>query len=350
VGDTAAVVLTVNGRVSSARVAPGPAAKGLEAGLLVEADGGSDLLGAVVGTRSDPFVSLHDALAADPVLIRIPRGVVVTDPIVVVHWIDGDGAAVFPRTVVVAEEESEATVLQIVGSPDDVTTLSVPVTEVSVGPAARLRTMEMQELGAAAWQLGSYFARVGRDASLDSSAVALGAHYARLRLDVELAEKGAEADLIAVYFGEGDQMHDFRTLQDHSAPRTRSDLLFKGAVEDRARSVYSGLIKVRPDAPGTSAFQTNRNIKLSPDAWAESVPNLEIENNDVRCSHASAVGPVDEDQRYYLESRGIPPETAERLIVLGFFDEVIAQLPVAGLQASLRAAVAEKFARRGAGR
>ena len=115
-------------------------------------------------------------------------------------------------------------------------------------------------------------------------------------------------DQIAAYFAEQRQMHDFRTLQDHAAPKTTSDLLFKGAVAGRARSVYSGLIRVRKEAPGTTAFQTNRNLKLGEGAWADSVPNLEIDTNDVRCSHASAVGPVDAEQRFYLESRGVPPD------------------------------------------
>jgi Fe-S cluster assembly protein SufD len=138
-------------------------------------------------------------------------------------------------------------------------------------------------------------------------------------------------------------MLDFRTLQDHDAPWTRSDLLFKGAVEDSARSVYSGLVRLRPPAQKASATQTNRNLVLSEGASAESIPNLEIEANDVRCSHASTVGPIDEDQLYYLESRGIPPEEAERLIVLGFFDDVFARLPVSALTRRLRSTVIEKL-------
>ena len=141
-------------------------------------------------------------------------------------------------------------------------------------------------------------------------------------------------------------MHDFRTLQDHAAPKTRSNLLFKGAVQGHAQSVYTGLIKVRKDARGTDAFQTNRNLKLSEHAWAESVPNLEIETNDVRCSHASTVGPIDEEQRFYLESRGVPPGLAERLIVLGFFDEVFDRLPVPSLVPDLVAEVSAKLDRR----
>jgi Fe-S cluster assembly protein SufD len=132
-------------------------------------------------------------------------------------------------------------------------------------------------------------------------------------------------------------------LQTHEAPRTHSDLLFKGAVKDTAKSVYTGLIKITENATKSEAFQTNRNLTLSHGAWAESVPNLEIETNDVKCSHASTVGPIDDDQRFYLESRGIPTEVAERLVVFGFFDEVLERLPASAFTAELRAKVAAKL-------
>ena len=181
--------------------------------------------------------------------------------------------------------------------------------------------------------------------TLRSSAVALGGDYARLRSEALLQGENAESNQLAVYFGDGTQMLDFRTLQDHDAPRTRSDLLFKGAVEDDARSVYSGLVRLRPAAQKANAFQTNRNLVLTEGAGAESIPNLEIEANDVRCSHASTVGPIDDDQRYYLESRGVRPEEAERLIVLGFFDDVFTRLPVGALTRSLRRSVVDKLER-----
>jgi Fe-S cluster assembly protein SufD len=172
--------------------------------------------------------------------------------------------------------------------------------------------------------------------------VAFGGDYARVRTDSTLAGQGGSSRLLAVYFGEGTQQHDFRTLQAHEAPKTRSDLLFKGAVAGSAHSVYSGLIRVRKGAVGTNAFQTNRNLVLNDGAHADSVPNLEIEENDVRCSHASAVGPIDEEQRFYLESRGVPPAVADRLIVLGFLDEVLSQTPVPGLLPLLRQSLAAK--------
>jgi Fe-S cluster assembly protein SufD len=170
--------------------------------------------------------------------------------------------------------------------------------------------------------------------------VALGGDYSRLRTDCRLDGRGATGTLLAAYFGEGDQTLDFRTFQDHRAPDTTSDLLFKGAVGGRSRSIYTGLITVRPDARGTNAFQTNRNLKLSDAAWAESVPNLEIQNNDVHCSHASTVGPIDDDQRFYLESRGVPPDVAERLVVAGFFADVLDRMPAPGsVLAAIRSAV-----------
>jgi len=202
--------------------------------------------------------------------------------------------------------------------------------------------MNLQLLSEEAWQLGYQASRVGRDARFCSFNLSVGASFGRVRTDSELAGEGGSSFLLAAYFGSGNQMHDFRTMQDHSAPRTTSDLLFKGAVTDQAQSVYSGMIRVKPGARGTNAFQTNRNLVLSEGAHADSVPNLDIQDNDVRCSHASAVGPIDQDQRYYLESRGVPPATADRLIVMGFFEDIIERAPVAGVHGWLRRMVAGK--------
>ena len=284
---------------------------------------------------------LHDAFLAGGAFVHVPAGVVVEKPIVVLHWSDGDGLASFPHTLVVAEEASEVTVLDRFGSPDvdhfvdsvvELDRRRQRAREVPVGPG--VRTAHVVDRAAARAP------RQGRDAA--SSAVALGGEYARLRSESLLTGQGAESDLLAVYFGDQGQMLDFRTLQDHVAPRTRSDLLFKGAVEDNARSVYSGLIRLRHEAQKSNAYQTNRNLVLSEGAGAESIPNLEIEANDVRCSHASTVGPIDDDQLYYLESRGIRPEDAERLIVLGFFEDVFARLPIPSLGGPLRRSVHEK--------
>jgi Fe-S cluster assembly protein SufD len=319
------------------------AAKGLHAGSA--ADGDSALLGIGLDGAADLFSALNDAFTVDPVVVRVDAGRAVTEPIVVDHFLAADGEAVFPRLVIEAGEDSEVTVLERFRSAD-VHALVCPVVEVRAHPAARVRYLAVNELGPRVWQIASQVAMGDRDSSLLMSSVALGGDYARVRTDVRLIGQGASARQIAVYFGEGTQMHDFRTLQGHDAPKTTSDLLFKGAVEDHSRSVYTGLIRIGKNAKGAAAFQTNRNIKLSEGAWAESVPNLDIENNDVKCSHASTVGPIDEDQRFYLESRGVPPQIAERLIVLGFFDEVIAQLPVPAVADEIRAQVAAKLDRR----
>jgi Fe-S cluster assembly protein SufD len=221
--------------------------------------------------------------------------------------------------------------------------LVVPVTEVEVGPGAQVRYLQVQLLGPEAWQIAFQASRVARDASLVAGAVALGGGYARVRTESALVGPGADGRLLALYFAAGSQMHDFRTVQRHQSPKTRSDLLYKGAVANCARSVYSGLIRVEKGAGGTNAMQTNRNLVLHEGAHADSVPNLEIEDNDVRCSHASAVGPIADDEHFYLESRGVPPDVADRLIALGFLDEVLEQLPVPAVADTLRLMLAAKL-------
>ena len=218
--------------------------------------------------------------------MQVPRGVVVDRPIVVLHWSEGDGLASFPHTLVVAEEGAEVTVFDRYGSTDTgagaTGHLVDAVVELIVGDNAHVRYLSVQEHGPRTWQIALQRAHLGRDASLQSSVVALGGDYARLRSESRLDGPGAESDLTAVYFGDGAQMLDFRTLQDHDAPNTRSDLLFKGAVEDTAQSVYSGLIRIRPHAQKSNAYQTNRNLVLTEGAEAKSVPNLEIEADDVQ--------------------------------------------------------------------
>jgi Fe-S cluster assembly protein SufD len=298
-------------------------------------------IGSVSG-RPDPFAALNEALAPAPLLIEVGRGQAPSRPIVIVHWTSAEATVTFARTLIRLAPTSEATVIEIHASPD-VASLTTPVTELDVGDGANLRYSQVQLLGARTWQLGHLASRAGRDASVTSAAVAFGGDYARLRTAATLVAPGGSSRLLAVYFGIGEQMHDFRTVQDHRAPRTTSDLLYKGVVANRSHSVYTGLIRVEKGARGTNAFQTNRNLVLHEGAHADSVPNLEIEDNDVRCSHASAVGPISVDQRFYLESRGVPAVVADRLIALGFLDEVLDQLPGAPGSPALRQAVAAKL-------
>jgi len=339
-GERAGLVVLRNGRVAHVALDEPLARRGVVLGSL-DADH-AELLGTVAPYDVDYFTLLNSAFVEAPVLVHVPAGVNVDKPIAVLHWIDAAGIAVFPRTIVHTGADADVTVVEYHTS-TDVAALTVPVVELDVDDAGRLHYLNVQQLGRQVWQIAYQASRVGRDATLDSSSVALGGDYARVRTDSAVSGKGATSNLLAVYFGDGESMHDFRTMQDHVAPATTSDLLFKGAVRDNAKSVYSGLIRVRKEAAGTNAFQTNRNLVLSEGAHVESVPNLEIEANDVRCSHASAVGPIDEEQRFYLESRGIEPEVAERLIVLGFFGEVLDRLPVPALAGPLRAAVMAKL-------
>ncbi len=360
-GPRAALVVSYNGGLAQVEATP-EAGRACSLGPLAEHAEAEQLLG---GVASDPgdFVLLNEAFAPDPIVVDIRPGAVLGAPIVIVHLVDGsgdDGATVFPRTVIRAADSSEAGVVEllvdladgVLGRRAAATTaapaappqvLVVPVTEVQVGDGARLAYVSVQALGPAAWQLGHQASRIGSEASLRSFAVALGGDFARLRTDSELAGQGGTSELRAAYLGREDQMLDFRTLQDHAAPRTTSDLLFKGAVADRAHSVYSGLIRVHRGAVRSDAMQTNNNLVLDVGAHADSVPNLDIEENDVRCSHGSTVGPVDEDQRYYLESRGIDPEEAERLIVAGFFLDIAQQIPVEGIRPLVQEALAHRL-------
>jgi Fe-S cluster assembly protein SufD len=341
IGDRAGLIVVRDGTVVHVDLDPSLVARGVTLADAAAAGDGMAEIGEPTG-EVDVFGELNTAFATGLVSVRVPKGVVVDRPLVVAHWFGTDGGSSFPRTVVRAGEAAELTVVECQASAD-VDGLVVPIVDLEVGDGATVRYLGVQQLGRRVWQIAHQTSAVGRDAHLQSANVVLGGDYARVRTDSRLDGQGGTSNLLAVYFGDGDQMHDFRTLQDHVGPKTTSDLLFKGAVAGHARGVYSGLIRVRRGAKGTNAFQTNRNLVLDEGAQAKSVPNLEIEENDVRCSHASAVGPVEEEQRYYLESRGVPPEAAERLIVLGFFDDIIERTPVSGLRPYLRAAVTAKL-------
>ncbi|MCY3967247.1 MAG: Fe-S cluster assembly protein SufD, partial [bacterium] len=280
--------------------------------------------------------------SVEPLLVKVPAGTDVAATVLVRHWIDADGVAVFPRLIIDAGPDSSVQVLEMYSS-SDVNAFVSPVVEIRAAAASRVGYLAVQDLGPKVWHIGSQVCHVGSQAHLRASTAALGGDYARTRLDTHLSGRGATGDLISLYYGDGQQTLDFRTFQDHAAPDTSSSLLFKGAVDDSSRSVYTGMIRVRPDARGTNAHQTNRNIKLTDDAWAESVPNLEIENNEVQCSHASAVGPIDKDQLFYLQSRGVPTNTAKRLIVSGFFGEVLEQFPVSEAVPAVRTRLGAKI-------
>ena len=276
----------------------------------------------------DALVRLNDAFAPDPVFIDVPAGVSVDAPVLIVHWCD-PGSSSFPRTAVRAGEGSRLSVVEVfAGAEGAERSLVVPVTELAAGDGAELSYVSLQILGGAAWSLARLAGRGATGSMLRTFTVGLGASYDRVRADVAVEGRDARSEILSAYLGDGSQVHDVRTLQDHAAPRTTSELLCQGAVAGRSRSVYSGLIRVHRGAVRSDARQTNHNLVLDEGAHADSVPNLDILENDVRCSHASTVGPIDEDQRYYIESRGVAPELAEGLIVRGFFDAIIDRSPV----------------------
>ena len=318
-----------------------------------EASRGSQVsLAEVSSEAADVFETMNEEFAREAtrggrdggtVRVATSRGQVVASPIIVTHDARESGVVSFPSLEIDAAENSEVTVVERFVSADGCRSLVVPMVKIRAAKSARVTYVAINELSRDTWLIGYQRASGVRDSSISSSTVALGGDYSRVRAGVRLVGQGASAKQVALYFADGDQMHDFRTLQDHAAPRTRSDLLFKGAVRDRAKSVYTGLIKIRDNADKSEAFQTNRNLTLSSGAWAESVPNLEIETNDVKCSHASTVGPIDDEQRFYLESRGIRPDVAERLVVFGFFADVIDRLPAAAQPDALRQKVGAKL-------
>ncbi len=296
---------------------------------------GEALLNSVRGAAHDAIAMMHDANIADVIVIDVPRGAHITAPVVIDVYSDADGGLTCPHTIVRASNGSSINVFERRRS-GEADQMVIPVVELDAAPDARIGYLVAQQLGPNTNSFERHACNVEQQANVTSGVAAFGGAYARTRADIKMAGRGANGDLLSAYFGDGNQMLDFRTFQEHAAPDTTSRLLFKGAVTGTAQSVYSGLITVSEDAPGTNAFQTNRNLKLSDGAWAYSVPNLEIEQNQVACSHASTVGEIDEDQRFYLESRGVPTTSAEQLLVSGFFAEVIALFPIDAVKVELQ--------------
>lgn len=301
----------------------------------------------IVPANRTKFTALHGAFRTGGTFLYVPPGVTVEAPLQTVTYLDEDGAAVFPHTLVVVGEGAEVTFIDRYHGPDLARALSVGVVELDIGPAARVRYASIQEWGDGVTHLGVQRAHVQRDADLRSLAIGFGASLARSEAETILRGQGAHSEMLGIFFADGTQHFDHRTEQDHVAPNCTSDLLYKGALRDKSRGVYSGWVHVRPGAQRTNAMQTSRNIILSEDAFARAIPNLEIEANDVRCGHAASVGPVEEDQLFYLESRGIPRDEAEQLIVFGFFNEVLDRITLEQVRShaevSIRAELDREF-------
>jgi Fe-S cluster assembly protein SufD len=294
------------------------------------------------GEGPDPFWDLAEAAAQTPVLLEVAGDVELAGPVVLVDAALQSDAASFPTLAVRLAPGARAVVVHFSVSGQG-ERLVVPRVVAELGEGAELVLLEVQDHGQETVQLGYQTSVVAASARLVSFSVALGGSYARQRTSSVVAGPGARSELLAAYLGLGKQMHDFRTYQVHQAPRTTSDLLFQGALGGASRSVYSGLIRIAKGARRSDAFQTNRNLVLSSSAGAESVPNLDIEENDVRCSHASTIGPIDPEQRFYLQSRGVPPAAADRLVVRGFFRQVLDRLALEEMASALVDVVAGRF-------
>jgi len=302
-------------------------------------------LHALVPTGRTRFTALHAAFRTGGTFLYVPADVAIEAPLQTLTYLDADGAAVFPHTVIVAERGAEVTFIDRFASPDLDRALSDAVTEIVVGDGAHVRYVAIQEWGAGVTHLGVQRATVGRDADFRSLSIGLGASLSRAEVETVLAAPGGFSEMLGIFFADGEQHFDHRSIQDHVAPNCTSDLLYKGALRDASRAVYSGWVHVRPNAQKTGAMQTSRNIVLSEHAKADAIPNLEIEANDVRCGHAASVGPVDEDAIFYLQSRGIPADEAERLIVTGFFQEVLDRVTIEEVRRGGELAIAEELER-----
>jgi Fe-S cluster assembly protein SufD len=290
------------------------------------------------------FAALNAALWTGGVFVYVPRGVRVAEPIRVARYISQSGSAVLPRTLIVADEGSQLGYVEEFGSPNfKEATLSCGAVEVIAGNSANVQYVALQSYGDGVRHLATQRTIAGRDANLDTLVVNLGGSVARVDMAASLEGPGARSDMLGLYFAQGHQHFDHNTRQDHKVPHATSDLLYKGALYDKTRAIFRGIIKVFPKAQRTDAYQTNRNLLLSNKAEATSLPNLEIEADDVRCSHAATVGHLDKEELFYIMSRGITRRDAERLVVFGFFGEVLERLPMPGVVQELRAAIAERI-------
>lgn len=296
---------------------------------------------------SAKFAALHEAFASSGTFIYVPRGVEVSLPIEIFHWLHDEDAAVFPHTLVVADELSKVTVIEHFGSAHaDRRGFACGVNDLVAGRGAKLTYVCAQNWGNRVLAVQVNDTTAAREASAMSLNVNLGAAFSRFESFSRLAGEGARSDLLAVSVSDGEQEFDARTLQNHEAPHTTSDLLYKNSLSGRARTTFGGLIRVEPHAHFTDAYQTVRNLLLSDESEANSMPGLEIMADNVKCSHGATSGQLDEDEMFYLLARGIPSAVARQLLVKGFLNEAVARLDQPALTAKVHELIDAKFAQR----
>jgi Fe-S cluster assembly protein SufD len=293
---------------------------------------------------SEKFVALHEAFVENGAFIYVPRGVEVALPFSVFHYASGTGTALFPHTLVVAEENARVTVADFFRSSQGAgAQFACGGNDLHVGHGANVTYIAMQDWTreTLSFQFNATVAR--RDAKVLSVNLHAGARQARHESFSQLQAPGAHSEMLALTIAHGTQEFDQRTLQIHQAPHTSSNLLYKNALLDQAKTIFSGLIVVDPDAQKTDAYQSNRNLMLSEEAEANSLPGLEIQANDVRCTHGATSARIDREQEFYLESRGIKPAQAQELLVFGFFEKILGKIENPQLHDQLTAIIRQKF-------
>jgi Fe-S cluster assembly protein SufD len=302
-------------------------------------------IGELVGWE-EKFAAHNAARWKHGLLLSVPKGVVLEQPLYVRVSSSAEGGSLFWRMVIEAEPESRFSVIEEYSSGSaEQSAYTNAVTEIFVGQAAKVEYVSVQNLSLETWHFGSHRARVGRDAELDWVAAGFGTKKGKVRIENDLAGEGATSRVTGAYFADGSQHLDYDTFQEHIAPNTTSDFAFKGALRDTASVVWRGMIKVEKDAQRTNAYQENRNLLLSETAHADSIPGLEIEANDVRCTHGATVGQVDREQLFYLMARGLSRGEAERLIVRGFFTDLLDRIELEPVREALGEALEARIPR-----
>ena len=287
-----------------------------------------ELLGSLVGA-DEKFAAHNAATWTHGLLVHVPKGVVLEAPLYVKVVNTIEGGSLFFRMLVIADPASKFTLIEeYTSTSPELASYSNAVVELFVEEGARLEYVSIQNLSQQTWHFASHHARVGRDAELDWVAGGFGSKKGKVRIQNDLAAPGATSRVTGAYFADGTQHLDYDTFQEHIAPNTTSDFAFKGALRDHARTVWRGMIRVERDAQKTDAYQQNRNLLLSKTAHADSIPGLEIMANDVRCTHGATLGQVDRDMLFYLMARGLSRHEAERMIVRGFFQDVLDRIEI----------------------
>ena len=290
------------------------------------------------------YLALNAALWSGGCFLYVPKDVEIALPVQLATLVSAEGLALFPRTLIVVERNAKVTFIDETLSPDAATKSFVSgAVEIVVADGATVEYYDVNNWGSNVCNFKTVRATLGRDASFRAAAVGIGSKLTKMRIDTLMPQPGARAELLGVTFGDKDQHFDYNTLQDHVGEHTISDLQFKSALTDSASLVWYGITRIEPPAAGSEANQTSRNLLLSEHAKASPIPVLEIEAWDVsKCSHGATAGPVDENELFYLQARAIPREVAERMLVEGFFADVIDRIPDARLRDRVLSAVLAK--------